>query len=239
MASFLGYRGELRGPVFCGWGRNGGMVRVSGNLASEISRLPRPTAAHCTRADVAITVFYDTDTPGRARLARDGILAAYASGEVSRRIRMTYIDGCGDGDTLYVGSRTSEVFGRIYDKWRESRDPYYACAWRWEIEFKGGRAESLLRMLDGASDRTGVLIGVSRCFWRGRGVLFPPVEKDAADLRVVSVPVPDDPARTLAWLATDVRPAVGALLEYFEQDAILWALGLSGEGGEPPDGSSK
>jgi hypothetical protein len=53
------------------------------------------------------------------------------------------------GDTLYLGSRTSEVFGRWYDKGLESATAKAGETIRLEIEFKKHRANSgLMGLLD-------------------------------------------------------------------------------------------
>jgi hypothetical protein len=50
-------------------------------------------------------------------------------------------------ETLYIGSRTSERYGRIYDKFKESGKLEYAGCVRYEIELKGDVSRETWRQL--------------------------------------------------------------------------------------------
>lgn len=80
--------------------------------------------------------------------------------------------GVGDGKTLYLGSRTSETFARIYDKNKEqaAKNPYFVPLDHWvrfEIEIKKRRAQQLFTELlslisSGSDDIGGFLAGYIR-----------------------------------------------------------------------------
>lgn len=235
-AGVHGYYGEKVGPVFFGRRPDGAMVRTSGPLATEVIKYARPPKTSCTRVDVALTAWFDADDPLRAVRTRDDLTRQFDAGEVRPRRRMTLIDGCGNGDTLYVGSRTSDQVGRLYDKWKESNNNRYKWAWRYEVEFKGERALNFVRTLDAAEDRTHVLVYVLRKWWTSRGVDLATIVGDGPELAIKVPPAPFDPAKRLAWLATDVRPSIVALLDTFPLVAILWALGLPVETPKCTDG---
>jgi DNA relaxase NicK len=94
-----------------------------------------------TRLDLAIDDFERRVTP-------DDVRAAIASSElVSRGRRATYHETLrgDDGDTVYVGSRGSRVFARVYDKARESGGAIDAV--RWELVLRKQAAKAAQRDL--------------------------------------------------------------------------------------------
>lgn len=117
----------------------------------------------------------------------------------------TLILGQDRGDTLYVGSRKSDMLGRLYDKERESQDPAYKGCWRWEVQYRRAYALSAMRSL-GCSSDPGASIQATVASWftdRGIGATF------ATSTQPLAVrpnrPMADD-ARWLAWARKSVRP---------------------------------
>ena len=69
-----------------------------------------------------------------------------------------------EGDTLYLGSRRSDTFIRVYDKRLEQKSKTkedLGIDWvRWEIEFKGDRAQQVARAIGEQEEMANVFIGV-------------------------------------------------------------------------------
>lgn len=102
---------------------------------------------HCTRVDFCVDIFN-----GRGAHLLDSAAEAVASGQCHRkghRISLSQRIQPRDlrkvtGDTLYMGSRASEVFGRWYDKGLESATATEGQVIRLEVELKKSRANTAL-----------------------------------------------------------------------------------------------
>jgi len=93
-----------------------------------------------TRLDVRFDVF-------GAWMTIPEIAALYKAGEFRTNAKCTLITGLdGQGDTLYVGSRMSERFARVYDK--AAQQQLTDVRWvRVELELKSGAARNSLELL--------------------------------------------------------------------------------------------
>jgi len=225
-AQALGYKGLVAGPVFAGARQDGAILRCSGFTADKIIAIARPPTARCTRVDLALTVWLEQDDPGRAGRAREQSTAVRESDPASKVKTITFIDGCGAGDTLYLGSRTSELFGRVYDKGRESNAPEYAFAWRYEVEYKGLSARAFLAEWSTAVNRRAWELGVVLSWFKDRGIEVPVQAESVACTRVEVPKHRTDPEKTMEWLRTGVAPSVRRLLDYYDKESILKVLGL-------------
>jgi hypothetical protein len=111
------------------------------------------------------------------------------------------------GQTLYVGSRTSEKFLRIYDKAAEQRvDGHW---YRIELECKGDYARGVALHVDGAGYEYFGDIIKGFCDW--------PTEEQWASITasptlLEGIPRPEKRRDTFAWLMKTVAPSVAKLL---------------------------
>lgn len=113
-------------------------------------------------------------------------------------------DGKNDGETCYIGDRTSPKFLRLYDKAREQKS---ACDWlRMEIEIKDQHARNTARamanygLIEGgkAAIRQYIMTGLK---WIDNGLA------DGFTGAYVA-PVPDEHGNSEAWLMNIALPAV-------------------------------
>jgi hypothetical protein len=128
---FIGARWEKEGygTRFVGTRELDGysMISCSGRAAhTEAERLRFLACWQPSRVDVAVDVQRHFDVPG-----------AYSRWQGITRTKITAIED----ETLYIGSRKSELFWRIYNKATEMGRPEKAPLWRFEIELKGERAK--------------------------------------------------------------------------------------------------
>jgi DNA relaxase NicK len=132
----------------------------------------------------------------------------------------------GHGDTLYLGTRTSELFARLYDKGRESKDPAYRNCWRWELEVKGARGPLAVGVLSRSSDeRTAITSAVHEHFV-SRGVSTP--WNPSVVRKLPSPPArKSDDERRLLWLSNQIAPVVGKLRARVPVARIVKAVGLN------------
>src|SRR3989304_5697268 len=131
------------------WGmRTDGCIMMLSGQDAAINWLPAlALAQNVTRLDLAVTVSLADPITDVAKRAYAWVLTDPHSCPGKKR-KYSYVENSSGGQTVYIGSRASDQFGRLYDKGCESaRD---ACAppgllWRYEVEFKAYRAKKLAR----------------------------------------------------------------------------------------------
>lgn len=228
-----GYNGKTSGGVSYGRGTQGYIYQASGWAAAR-SRDLAPPWHNCPRVDVAVTLWYEHDNPMVAsRVAERSAEIAGARGAIGWNVR--HIRGFGGGDTTYIGSRSSDHYIRIYDKWRESgEDEAYRFAWRIEIEAKGDTAAQIWAAAHSQAPGREYLAALVQEQCRKRGVYLPMLDRMRPCPPRQYKPEGDANDRRLAWLKNQVAPACERLLTAgVYRDTILQALGLSAaEGGE-------
>lgn len=133
---WLQYKGWRKESLFIGVGeqkhKRHAVLSVSGGLSQRLlPSLKSLDGWYCTRLDLQETI----EAPDYIRLAE--IRDECSTGNT------TLIESS-DNDTLYLGSRTSEIFTRLYEK------PLDTMMLRLEFELKGGRSKMAWRaILDG------------------------------------------------------------------------------------------
>lgn len=165
---FRGYKGWQCGRVYYGGRKDSTILCVAGSLADERFQDLRSCSDHFTRLDLAVTTRLD---PPSAELAKERRYAL-EEGTKGRGFRAGWklIETSAKGDTLYIGSRRSQFYGRLYDKQRESGKPVYAACWRWEVECKQAAARAAALDVAGAPDRRAVVGAKVRDYFARRGV---------------------------------------------------------------------
>lgn len=209
--AWMGYYGENSKHVAYGSGTQGSILQVSGSLAQEVRRF-NPPYDGVPRLDAQVTVWFKRDIPHLARWAADESVQAREKSH-GGKWRVNVRAGYGDGDTCYLGSRQSNVFIRIYDKWRESGlAEEYRHAWRFEIELSGSPAAEIWAGAHAAEPRPEAVAGWVRWYLARRGVSLP----DTLSSVLASTPQAPrretDNDRRLAWLRSQVRPSIDKML---------------------------
>lgn len=226
--AWLGYYGERCASVAYGSGAQGSLLQVAGWQAQDEALLGAPWD-NVARLDVQLSVWYENDVPGVAReCARRS--RAYSSLTHGARWKVRYIDGGDDGDTTYIGSRASDCYVRIYDKWRESgRDDDYLYCWRYEIELKGAQAAAAWQEKGATAHDPNVWARFVLSRLALKGIVVPGVR--AANV-AAAPPVRKEATtndRRLAWLRNQVAPAIDKLLAAgVKLDTVVEVLGLTG-----------
>jgi hypothetical protein len=222
-----GYRGHSFGLVQMGEGAQGLILQASQWAADDIRALGLPYN-NVSRADIAITVWYDGDPGAMVKgFAQKSEGARGFAGAAGWRI--THIEGYGNGDTTYLGARTSDIYVRIYDKGRESAErEEYRHALRYEVEYKGSAAAAVWEGAHRAAPGRHWLAAQVLQVLRRRGVfvaLPAEVPVPAVDLRTAP---PSDTDKRLAWLRNQVAPSIDKLVAAgVSLDEVRQALGLA------------
>jgi hypothetical protein len=201
------------------------ILRLSSSEAAQQWREAASTGENLTRLDLAVDVEHDVPVTSL------GLDVYRSAGHVPLRngrppSRSRFVDGKG-GQTTYIGSRSSEQFGRLYDKGVERRSRGPGQWWRWEVEFKGSHASTLARHLTAVQGSTRVIHSVVSRWFMERSGFAPPGVTTPVKYFVVAEPSTDE--KRLHWLATGVRPTVSILIERLGRARVLTALGISPE----------
>lgn len=225
----LGYTGVSYGLVQVGRGREGVMLQAS-QWAAQAVREANPPYTGVPRCDVQVTTWCDSD-PGALPRHYAERSAAMAAAQGARKWKVRLVEGYGDGDTAYLGSRHSSTFVRIYDKGRETGDSEaYANALRYEVEFKDSRAEAAWAGEARQAPGREYLAALVQGTLRARGVYLALPASSVAPHAIPCENTPSTVDRRLAWLATQVRGTVDRLLaDGVQSEHIAQLLGLSGD----------
>ena len=104
-----------------------------------------------------------------------------------------------------MGSRKSDVLGRLYNKEKESGEEAWAGCWRWEVQYRRTQAVEALKQVAGSATEGEKLAQMVKAWFDARGV--------AACFAAESVANPvQPPARRsdddvwLAWVRRCVQP---------------------------------
>lgn len=221
-----GYVGWQQAGIRWGIRPDSTIVQATGAWAHEYCTQLDIIGRNVSRLDLCVDIWAEIDPDALIAEHKDASLAHRETLD-SRPYKVALVNGFGGGDTLYLGSRQSETFVRIYNKEKEQDGkPEYKGVTRYEVEYKGDAAGAALercraRRYDSASCALEVL-GVLR----RRGVELHLGELVPRDAR----PDADKPRpaidATLAWFRQQVAPSVARALRVVDRADILQALGL-------------
>jgi hypothetical protein len=143
------------------------------------------------------------------------------------------------GGTLYIGHRSSDIFGRLYDKGAQmGGDLPPRMLWRYEVEYKRAPAAAVAAGLWGpctsTEDRRGMILTNVEAFFRERGLPVPftaPTDTHHSVVRFATRQ--EDAEKTLRWLTQQVQPAILRLSLEGNAERVAEALGLCVVDGVP------
>jgi Replication initiation factor len=221
-ARWQGYDLKCCGGAWAGAREDSALVRLSGECAGQHWYQLVRHAKKITRLDLAVTVRPDPPDPR---------LGAWHLGQVMRwrkdraqPFKVNY-HGSPEGiQTVYLGSRTSTTYGRIYDKFAESEDDRWRDSWRYEVECKDVVATTLGRVLLGDVDRESAMRVYVHDWFRKHGVTarFP---RPGGDVHAPSTRAQADDDRTLRWWDDQVAAVYARLAPKVGTRRMLSALG--------------
>jgi DNA relaxase NicK len=133
------------------------------------------------------------------------------------------------GGTLYIGSRKSNAFGRLYDKGAElnrrlpvDQQIQTEYLWRAELEVKQAMARSTFFEIvkaQASGDLRGFIANTVLTWFQNRH-MYLPILPNSSSIVSVAHRATDD-VRTMKWLHEQVRPAVWRLAESGKHPGIL------------------
>jgi DNA relaxase NicK len=206
------------------------MLVVSGSYADTVVARHPEYLPHATRLDCQVTIDVGVSRETLILGVMRDALAESMSRPKPRRFTVDQWGSAGHTETVYIGSRSSQQFARVYDKELQSGDAYYAGCVRFEVQFKSELARAM-----GAALYASVLqpsyecAAICKAWFAQRGVQVPgTLHSPHYNLPRVSPPDTDD-ARTLRWLHRQVSPSIVGLLQRVSRTTIMQVLGLSDE----------
>lgn len=207
----LGYYGDVGEHYFIGRGEQGAMVQLSGYLAHRLFYDVSHVGGKATRIDLQVTQTAD-ETPS-AYLRRTFIEASAAVKREGRPPLVQETDTNYGAKMVTIGSRQSAVYGRIYDKWKESKDPFYKDMVRWELEIKQPEAPELHQWLMQDKLLSPHSKHLVENWFNKRGVMtqFQFQEMSEPPERTKRTKTDETKA---AWIAAQVRPTIGVLVSH-------------------------
>lgn len=209
---WMGYRGYSLGPVQVGEREDGLILQASGPIAAEVVDLKLPWTG-VPRIDLQVTYWYDTYWPSVAAEVAERSVRARA-GQKGRPWKVAHINGMGNGDTTYIGSRGGETkFLRCYDKWAQSgREGQWRYAWRYEAELTDGHGRYALGTIEDVGQSEATVAALVNSYWAERGVKLPEIANTQCYSASRIKREPTDDERRLEWLKRQVRPTIDKLL---------------------------
>jgi hypothetical protein len=231
-----GYQGWSCGHIQTGERQDGLIVRLGGCLAHQEWRRFYVLCQNVSRIDAQVTVRV-TGEPSRA------LSDAYKVGR--RKVRrggstpaLSYFHSSDGSATLYLGKRSSEMFGRVYNKELESGMDHYKGCLRAEVEAKGNRALQLSSLLHSASRPELTTADIVAGYFRSRGLPLRYLEKalhasmlSGLEHAVLILPPPpqrtSDHHRALTFARRQFRKMAQELVRSELGPELLDALGLS------------
>lgn len=220
LRDYIGWRGE---HLFSGMREQDGIIIASQDVAARHWKEVSLAARNVSRLDLQASVWTHGEQPQLARSAYQR-LRRTPPGR-GRPRSFTLIRTHPQGETLNVGKRQSDCYGRLYDWSAAHKAGTPQTVWRYEVEFKRSVAlahSSTLRAVD--DPRTQAALTVHAWFsargvrptWSTTGTRF----SNGAALKE-----PDrDP---LAWFETSLSKTVAKSIKRHGLKRVLLALGLA------------
>lgn len=219
-----GYDGRLCEGLAWGYSEKMGYIfRATGLMAEEITHMIPLWASkqfRCTRIDLRVDVDY-------GRRVTDVAQKIYEDNKHQSRPSFRLVSSSGEGgDTVYCGSKSSEIFGRVYDKSAE-QGKQSGLLWRYEVVFRKDYAEEVLAdvmvCVLGANYQQ-CLASVVKTWFSAKNVGLE-IDVRLGDL-IVLRPKKTGLDKKLEWLATQVAPTLHRLIESGYYDEVVAALGV-------------
>lgn len=217
------YSGSQTDGISFGSREDGWIVRLSGPMATRHWLTVATWAHNISRFDIQTTLLSGEhrDEHAQCGFTKLALDPRVTSGVVSTK----YIESTPDGSTLYVGSRASDRFFRLYDKTAESSFDYPERSWRYEIEYKGDRAKRVADGIRAERHPTQAIFDCLQTAYSSYGLTIP-ADRPGWEWRDANIAHTSDDTRRLGWLKRCIRPMAVKLSEAYGTDLVMQALGF-------------
>jgi hypothetical protein len=219
----LGYYGWQTRHFFHGQREGSSIIVAGGAVAHDVHRSVMHVSDNVSRIDLQVTLALPNERPHLARQT----YACLKDGSPSRvKVRnVTLIDTHPQGETCNVGKRSSDSYGRIYDKASEQGNLPARSLWRYEVEHKRDSAGRVAAALGRDQPAQVVAKSLVWSWFNSRGVvpLFSPAPFSCAQEPRKT----DETHDVLTWFEDSLSITVGRAVSRFGLPRVLEALRLS------------
>lgn len=218
----LGYYGWATEGFFHGQREGGSIVIASGDVAQTCYRSILNVSDNTPRIDLQVTVSTPIERPNLAAHAYH-VLKSGSPAKVKVR-NVTYIETHPQGATVNVGKRSSDSYGRIYDKATESGVGDARSRWRYEIELKRAASTRIAALLLRAEAGAPLATRLVHEWYTARGVapIYPPGQPLCSHKPIPAVANRD----VLAWFEESLSITVGKAVRRYGLGRVLESLSL-------------
>lgn len=233
-----GYRGfnghqSPDGAISLGWHPKmaRGILVCKGSIANQVVKSSLDAPSQVSRLDLQVTHFLDEP-------CGEYVVRMYE--EIKNgRYKTTYITNDEGGQTLYIGSRQSEKFFRIYDAGARHGIGPLGQAWRFELELKKPHAKDvffeLRAAIKGGLPISHIIADTVRheAFERG---IEAPWQQIGLNGHISLQSYKQGRDTRLTWLTTQVKPCLAKLLDqgYSYEILLGFLFDFPGPPGEIP-----
>ena len=235
--SMLGFDGWESGGCFVGSNDTMHYAQFAGKYANDAYHMIDHPKVHVSRIDLQITVQYDVELikEGRYQYAR---AIHHNKGLPDHRQRKIHLfAGSDGGDTIYIGSPSSDQRGRLYNKAKQSGEQAYERSWRYEVVYRNQLALGVFRRVFDSGDAASTVILSEVLDWYlQRGVVVLDIRNSGSNAIAPPKQPKSDVERKLRWIRNQVVPTIRKLAElgYAEElmETIAEAIAAARSGQE-------
>lgn len=225
-----GYHGWRSEGITYGRRKDGALCSISSGGAALNWPEVLEASDHVTRVDLQITCADSSVNAHRAEIAYHLMQDNHkrAGRPISASLRLN----SSGGQTLYLGSKQSDVMGRVYDKGVEKKFAQAGACWRYEIQYRREPAERTIDAINQSEDVNSLIASLVTTYFSARGLSCPEVVGDKAGVDAITKGYylskrESDESRSLRWLSTFVASTVKRLIDSGKRAEVLRALGLN------------
>lgn len=223
-AAIRDYTGYRVPGVITGKRRDDSIIILSGACAARHWHRIAPLASNVSRLDVQATVWTHGEQPALTRWYYQRVRRLPPMRGRPRSFSL--IQTHPHGDTLYVGKRQSDYFGRVYDYAAAHAQGQPRTIWRYEVECKRLLAARHSRGLLGATDPRLASESLVHSWFMARGIQ--PTWTAGKSPQSEGVLLEETERDTLAWFESSLSKTVARAIRRHGLTAVLDALHLSG-----------
>lgn len=220
LRDYTGWRGE---HLFVGMREQDMLITASQEVSARHWADITRKARNVSRLDVQASVFTHGEQPQLARWSYSRLKRSPAGR--GRPRSFTLIRTHPYGETLNVGKRQSDSYGRLYDWASAHKAAQAATVWRYEVEFKRSLALGHSRALLTSDDPRTSCAQLVHGWFDKRGVRPTWAMADTRLSNGAALKEPDRDA--LAWFETCLSKTIKKAIARHGLDKVLIALGLS------------
>jgi hypothetical protein len=220
LRDYTGWRGE---SLFVGTRDQDSIIVASADVAARHWATVAHHARNVSRLDLQVSVWTHGEQPPLARAGYNRLKRLPP--KRGRPRSFSLIRTHPRGETLNVGKRQSDAYGRLYDWSSAHKQATAATIWRYEVEFKRDYALGCARTLLSVDDDRAAISHLVHDWWRSRGV---EPTWSATGTRLSNGHALEKPATDpLAWFRSSLSKTIAKQIKLHGLDQVLDALGLT------------